>query len=241
MIKYGFLIQIANFSQLLNYRLSYYVIKFIVGVKPLGLFDLGTKLSEAIWIFPKSISTVQYTRISNCGDDKVYAKRITLSFLKLTFVFAIIATIFLFCIPSQWLGLIFGNEFVESKKIIYALGSGIVLLSCNIILSHHFSGFGNYKVNTIASTIGLIVTGCLSIPVFFLSNNFSSLDIIFIMGLITSLSYSSSFLYTFICFVKDVNLKLNELRISKQDIDLIKTELKKRIECCRKKKTHIVS
>jgi O-antigen/teichoic acid export membrane protein len=91
MFKYGFLIQLANLSQLLNYRMSYYVIEFIVGLKPLGLFDLGTKLSEAIWIFPRSISTVQYTRISNCGNDKVYAKKITLSFLKITFIFSLVA------------------------------------------------------------------------------------------------------------------------------------------------------
>jgi O-antigen/teichoic acid export membrane protein len=235
MFKYGFLIQIANLSQLLNYRMSYYVIKFIAGVKPLGLFDLGTKLSEAIWIFPRSISTVQYTRISNCGDDKVYAKKITLSFLKLTFVFAVIAVILLFCIPAQWLGLIFGNEFIASKKIIYALGGGIIVLSCNIILSHYFSGFGNYKINTIASAIGLAITGGLSLVLIFFFDRLSCLDRIFTMGLITSLSYLSSFVYTMIGFVRDADLKLKELQIKQQDISLVKTELKKRIEKLSKK------
>ena len=236
MFKYGFLIQIANLSQLLNYRMSYYVIKLIAGVKPLGLFDLGTKLSEAIWIFPRSIATVQYTRISNCGNDKDYAKKITLSFLKLTFIFAVGATVILFCIPAQWLGWIFGSEFIASKKIIYALGGGIIILSCNIILSHYFSGFGKYSVNTIASTIGLIVTGGLCLPLIFWSDRLSYLDIIFMMGLITSLSYCSSFVYTMICFIRDANLKLKELRVSQQDIFLIRTELKKRIENYRKRR-----
>ena len=236
MFKYGFLIQIANLSQLLNYRMSYYVIKLIAGVKPLGLFDLGTKLSEAIWIFPRSIATVQYTRISNCGNDKDYAKKITLSFLKLTFIFAVGATVILFCIPAQWLGWIFGSEFIASKKIIYALGGGIIILSCNIILSHYFSGFGKYSVNTIASTIGLIVTGGLCLPLIFWFDRLSYLDIIFMMGLITSLSYCSSFVYTMICFIRDANLKLKELRVSQQDIFLIRTELKKRIENYRKRR-----
>ncbi|MDR2805932.1 MAG: hypothetical protein LBB85_09920 [Dysgonamonadaceae bacterium] len=230
MFKYGFLIQIANLSQLLNYRMSYYVIQFIAGIKPLGIFDLGTKLSEAIWIFPRSISTVQYARISNCGDDKVYAKKITLSFLKLTFVFAGTAILILFCIPEQGLGLIFGSEFTASKKIIYALGGGIIVLSCNMILSHYFSGFGNYKVNTIASAIGLAVTGGLSLPLIVFFDKLSCSDRIFAVGLITSFSYCSSFVYTLICFVRDADLKLSELPITQQDISFVRNEWKKRIE-----------
>jgi hypothetical protein len=47
------------------------------------------------------------------------------------------------------------------------------------------------------------------------------------MGLITSLSYVSSFIYTFIHFAKDTHLKPYELRINKQDVFIIKTEIKK--------------
>jgi O-antigen/teichoic acid export membrane protein len=229
MFKYGFFIQVANFSQLLNYRLSYYVITFVSGARPLGLFDCGTKLSEAVWVFPKSISTVLYTRISNCGADNAYAKRVTLSFLKLSFVFAVTAIVLLFCVPSSWLGFIFGGEFVDSKEIIYALGGGIIVLSCNMILSHYFSGLGKYTVNTIASVVGLVVTGGLSLLLIFLvdGDTVSGLELIFLVGLVTSLSYLSSFVYTFICFARDAKLKLKELQISRQDMLVVKTALKK--------------
>jgi Na+-driven multidrug efflux pump len=137
----------------------------------------------------------------------------------------------LFCIPTQWIGWVFGNEFIESKKIIYALGCGIVVLSCNIILSHYFSGFGKYKINAIASLTGLIVTAGLSIAFIFGTNKelFSGMDIIFIMGLITSFSYLSSFVCTLIYFVKDTGLKPKELKITRQDISIVKTEIKKKI------------
>ena len=239
MFKYGFLIQIANLAQLLNYRLSYYVIKVIAGIKPLGLFDIGTKLSETIWILPRSLSAIQYAKIANCEENKQYAKKITLSFLKLTFIFALFAVIVLFCIPSQCLGWVFGSEFIESKKIIYALGGGIILLSCNIISGNYFSGFGNYKINTIGSLIGLVVTAslCLSLIPWF--RTLSSLDIIFIIGLITSFSYLSSFVYLFTRFIKDTNLKPHELLINQQDILIIKTELKKLAKNIKKGKTDV--
>lgn len=222
MFKYGVVIQSANLAQLLNYRLSYYIIEFLVGRKPLGLFDLGTKLSEAIWIFPKSISTVQYARISNCEDNKLYAKKITLAFLKITVIFALIATIILLCIPVQWLGWIFGNEFIGSKPVLYALGFGIVMLSGNIILANYFSGLGKYRINMIGSIIGLIITGTLSVLLIFMHEQFSTMDIIFLVGIISSLSYSASLIYSFICFKKDINLKIKEIAINRQDISMIK-------------------
>ncbi len=222
MLRYGTVIQSANLTQLFNYRLSYYVIEFLVGKKSLGLFDLGTKLSEAIWIFPKSISTVQYARISNCEDDKRYAKKITLTFLKITIIFAIILTIILLCIPSQWLGWIFGDEFVNSKRVLYALGFGTVMLSGNIIFSNYFSGLGKYQINTIGSIIGLSVTGILLTLLIFIHEQFSTMDIIFFVGIITSLSYSTSLIYSFIRFKKDTNLKITEITINRQDISMIK-------------------
>ena len=227
MFKYGVIIQSANLAQLLNYRLSYYVIEFLSGRKPLGLFDLGTKLSEAIWIFPKSISIVQYARISNCEDNKLYAKKITLAFLKITTVFAVFATLILVCIPANWLGCIFGNEFINSKRVIYALGFGIIMLSCNLIFSNYFSGLGKYKINTIGSVIGLIVTGLLFLLLMLFSQYFSGMSIIFIAGIISSCSYTASFIYSFACFKKDTNLKFNELTINKQDISILKEILRK--------------
>lgn len=227
MIFYGFVIQIANFAQLLNYRLSYYIIELCSGRKPLGLFDLGTKLSEAVWILPKSLATIQYTRISNCNDNKLYAKKITLAFLKLALIFALIATIILLCIPAQWITWIFGSEFFESKPVIIALAFGIITLSCNIVLSHYFSGFGKYKINTISSMIGLIITAGFG---FSLMKTFSSMpyiDVIVSIAIITTISYTASFIFTFICFIKDSALKFNELIINKTDIHLLKTEIKK--------------
>ncbi|MBP7101706.1 MAG: hypothetical protein KBA86_00510 [Bacteroidales bacterium] len=227
MIIYGFVIQIANLAQLLNYRLSYYIIEFCSGRQPLGLFDLGTKLSEAIWILPKSMATVQYSKISNCEKDKVYAQKLTLAFLKVAFVFALLSTSILLCIPSQWIGWIFGLEFVESKLVIIALGFGIIILSCNIILSHYFSGFGKYKINTIASVIGLIITAGLGLSFIQTFTEMPYMKVIVSIAAITSFSYTVSFVFTFFCFLKDTQLKIKDFKIKKNDFQLLLNEIKK--------------
>jgi O-antigen/teichoic acid export membrane protein len=225
MFCYGVVIQGANLAQLLNYRLGYYIIDILAGQRLLGLFDLGTKLSEAIWIFPKSISTVQYARISNCDDSKPYAKKITLAFFKITGIFAFCATVCLISIPASWLGRIFGDEYSDAKRVLYALALGIILLACNIILANYFSGLGKYRVNTIGSFLGLIVTGVCSIVLICFHRLFSTIDIIFFAGLIACLSYTASFIYSFLCFRKDTKLTVSELIINRQDISFLQNIL----------------
>ena len=227
MFKYGFVIQIANLSQLLNTRLSIYIIKFTAGIKSLGLYNFGTKLSETIWLFPSSIASVQYARIVNCEDNKEYAKKISLVFLKLALIITLIGAIGLLLLPNAWIAYIFGNEFIEAKRVFYALGLGIIFFSCNIILSTYFSGFGKYKVNMTASLIGLAVLGICCLIGFQHLKQTDYQNVIFAVGLMTSLSYLSSFTYAFIRFAKDTKLKFSELKIGKQDIFILKREIRK--------------
>lgn len=227
MIMYGFVIQIANLTQLLNYRLSYYIIEFCSGRQALGLFELGTKLSEAIWILPKSMATVQYSRISNCNENKVYAQKLTLAFLKLSFVFTLVAVLVLLSIPNHWIAWVFGAEFSDSKPVIIALAFGILVFSCNIILSHYFAGFGKYKINTIASIIGVIITLTLGLSAIEIFKTMPYIKVIVWVGLISTVSYTASFTYTFVCFLKDSRIKLKDLNIRKKDIFLFKEEIKR--------------
>ncbi len=230
MLNYGFVIQIANFAQLLNYRLSYYIIEFCSGGKALGLFDLGTKLSEAVWILPKSMATIQYARISNCKENKLYAKKLTLAFLKLAFVFSLIATVLLILFPASWIALIFGPEFFEAKIILYILALGIILFSCNTIIAHYFSSFGLYKINTYASIIGLIVTvgiGLSFIPIF---KNIPYRNVLMYIAGITTFSYTTSFIYTFIKFIKDAKIKSTDFKVTANDFSILTNEIKKIIK-----------
>jgi O-antigen/teichoic acid export membrane protein len=228
MLKYGFVIQIANLAQLFNTRLGFYVIESLTtGRKPLGLYNFGTKLTETIWSLPQSIASVQYARIVNRQEDKEYAKKISLVFLKLAFILSLMGAIFLLFFPDQWIGYIFKEEFIEAKRVFYALGLGIVIFSGNIIISTYFCGFGKYKVNMTASLIGLAVLGiCCLVGIPYLKQT-DYQDIIFAVGLMTSLSYLSSFTYAFIRFAKDTKLKFSELKIGKQDIFILKREIRK--------------
>lgn len=228
MIKLGFWTQIANLTQLLTYRFNYYVVKNYMGKNSLGVFDVGTKLSEAVWIFPKSICLVQYARIANQNEDN-YAKTLTITLLKMVFVFSMLAILALWLLPASWIAWIFGPDFIHSKPVINSLLPGIVFLSCMSILSHHFSGYGKYWINAVSSFLGLLTTillGFLWLPTMAEKGTTAGLQA---AGWISSTAYFVSLIFTLICFFKYTQVKWREFLITRYDCSLLINWLKEHL------------
>ena len=79
--RFGSYVQVAGILQLFNYRLSYYIIEKFFDRATLGVFSIGIQISESVWIISKSIALVQYSKVSNSGDND-YNVRITLEFIR---------------------------------------------------------------------------------------------------------------------------------------------------------------
>lgn len=226
MVTLGFWVQIANLAQLLNYRLSYFLIEWFIGRKPLGIYDLGTKISEAVWVFPKSLCLVQYARLSN-NQDSEYARKLTLMFAKISALFTLVVLIILLLLPSGFYTLVFGSDFLDTKAIIYALSPGIFFLSCLTIISHHFAAKGQYWKNGLSSLIGLLLTaigGYILIP---MAAKSGYLNGILVAGFVTSGSYFVSLLVSILFFHKEQKLHVSDFLITDDEITLFKTELLK--------------
>ena len=84
-LRYGTYLQLANIVQLFNYRLPYYFLETFIGRSAVGIYSAGVQLSEGLWITGKSMSVVQYSKLSNI-EDREYSKRLTLAFGKVSFL-----------------------------------------------------------------------------------------------------------------------------------------------------------
>ena len=218
-IRYGFQVQLASILQLLNYRLSYYLIGNWHGKAAIGKFDAGVKLSEGMWLVGKSLSMVQFARIVN-AQDLEYSRQLTLRFLKATLLITLVLLTVLLMLPGSLFIFIFGKEFGETRNIIFSLAPGIIALSSSIILSSFFSGNGKPQVNTIASGIGLAVlllSGFLMIP---------PMGIIG-AGLATSAAYISIAAYQWVNFSGGHKLRLRDLIPGREDAAFFREELRK--------------
>ena len=215
--KYGTYVQLANLLQLLNYRLGYFIIERFLGKPSLGVFSVGTQVSEGLWLFGKSVAMVQYSRISN-STDAVYARILTLRFIKFVFVLTFSLLAVLILIPDSFFVLIFMKDFSGLHQIILSLSPGILAMSVSMILSHFFSGTGRHYHNTISSGIGLVLTlifGFTLIPEFGILG----------AGITASISYFASASYQLIVFMKITKTSARNFLLSGDDISFIKNEI----------------
>lgn len=218
-IHFGLYAQLGNIIQLINYRIGYFFIQIFTSKSVLGVYSVGVQISEGVWILPKSISVVQFSRLSN-AKNLDYARRLTIQLIKLVLIAVSIIVLLLLIFPLQFYIFLFGNEFHEIKIVIATLGIGILMLSISMIFSHYFSGIGKLKYNVVSSAIGAVFTvifGLLLIPRYGLIG----------AGFSASLSYTASMLYQMIIFIKKNNLKQSDLKLTKQDIQFIFSEIKK--------------
>lgn len=216
--KYGILVQVANLIQLFNYRLNYYFIEFFIGRASLGLYSAGTQLSEGLWIVGRSVSTIQYTRISNIRNPE-YAKRLTLSFLKFTLIITTILLTILLLLPSSVFSFIFSEDFKNIKPVILSLSAGIISIAVSLMFSHYFSGIGKIYINTIGSGIGFVFTlicGLILIPKYHLIG----------AGITASVSYFMMTLFHFLMFIKISKAKIRDFIITADDYRLFISEIK---------------
>jgi len=212
--RYGFYIQTANTFQLLNYRLSYFILDAYAGRAALGQYTASIQLSEALLIPGRSIATVQYARISAKQNDS-YAQRITFLFMKLSFLITLMGTLVLLLLPSSFYQLILGDEFGQVKVLILCMALGLIALSAEIILSHYFSGTGRQRINSISAGIGLLTTilGC-----FLLIPEHGAIG----AAVTTALSYGAMFFFLFLMMNFQKGVSGMHFLPSKQDLKLLK-------------------
>lgn len=216
LITYGSQSQFANIVQMLNYRLSFYLLNALLlseGKKAVGVFSIALALADVIWMMSKSIGTVQLTRIANMMDTQGIqeAHALTKKFLRFSILSTVLLLIPALLMPSEVYTFIFGSEFGDTRQALLMMAAGILIFSINIILANHFAGTGRYSVNTIASLVGLVINipaNILLIPKFGLMG----------AGIAASITFAVTTLYTWIQFARESSLGWKDLVVSREDV-----------------------
>ena len=219
LIQYGFYLQVANITQLLNYRLSYFLLDYFSGRASVGRFMAGVQFSEGLLLPSKSIGAVQYAKISS-QKSKSKSARLSISLLKVVFLLTVPLVIVLVLLPQSFYTGVLGNDFDQTPTVIAFMAIGIVALACEVILSRFFAGTGQQKVNATSSSIGLVVTiiaGFALVPTYGLMG----------AAICSSLSYLSIFLFLFFKIIVTTEVKANDFLLKKYDLIYLKRVIRK--------------
>jgi len=222
--KYGKHAQFANLIHLLNKRMGYIFLDtlFPAGRSGVGIFSVGTQLSESVWIAASSLATVQYSHISNSTNTKLN-KQLTLILFKISFLLALAGTLILVSFPEELYQWVFGAEIIGIRPIIIALSPGIVAISCDAILAHHFSGTGRQYLGTRATLIALgvlLIANAILIPRYGITG----------AAIATSIAFIFQTVYHLIQFFKQDDVRPNELLITRNDLNQAKQIYKKLLQ-----------
>jgi O-antigen/teichoic acid export membrane protein len=160
MIRTGFYVQLGNAVQLLNYRISFYLLDYFFpkeGTAMVGVYATGASVCESVWVISNGISMVQYARIANMKVRKD-AQDLSISLSRISFLATLLVMIILVFLPSGLFAAIFGSDFNLLPDVIRLLSLGICSFGLSCIYSHYFSGIGKMHISSYSSVVGLCVT-----------------------------------------------------------------------------------
>ncbi len=223
MLGYGFWNQAGHISQLLSFRLSFYLLEHYSDKAAVGVYSNAVSMMEALWLVSGSITVVQYSRIVNMNDQKASAL-LTAKLLRISLIITFVLLVVILLLPSSLYVFVFGPDFGEMRTIILILAAGVFIYPVTMLLGHYFSGTGKYYKNFIATFFGLMVT---ILACFLLIPDYGYYG----AAWAASFSYSITSFIIIYLFVKDTSLKTRYLIPRWSDITesvkIIKTMIKK--------------
>ncbi|MCB2376362.1 polysaccharide biosynthesis C-terminal domain-containing protein [Hymenobacter sp. BT635] len=210
---------LSNILAFANYRLSYYFVAHYADARAVGVLSVGVALAEAIWLIPRSTALIQYVDLVHATDKHAQIEP-TLRVARLTLLSTVLAVLGLCALPPLVLTTVFGPEFGAARTVILCLAPGVAAIALNVICSTYFAGVGRYRVNNLATTVGLLVTvpACwLLIPAFGIEG----------AAVATTLSYLASTGFLVWQFRRATGAGLAAFVPGKADIDYARSLLKK--------------
>lgn len=218
LFHYGAFMQLSTLVSTLNKRLSLYLLKNNCSEQQIGVYALGTQVTEGVNIIGQSIGLVEFSALSNT-EQKQRASVLTMRFMKLSVLLTFTALLIICLLPTAFYEWLFSGEFAGIRPVILLMSPGIVFFSAHTVLFNYFSGTGKPKYNLYASLIGLGVT---------LISAFILIPILGILGaaITTTLTYTALFVYQWIVFRKHTNCRLYQLIPNREDWEWVKTTMK---------------
>jgi O-antigen/teichoic acid export membrane protein len=161
--RFGWQTELSSLLQFLNYRFSLYALSYLCDIKSIGVFNTGVAMGEAIWVFSRSISLVQYSNVLQIGDT-VSTRKETTKVSLISLFASIICILVIWMLPSSIFFFFFGwAEFEYVKTIILIMSPGILAIAISNVYGNFFSAIGKLKILIIKSATGLLVTVVLSL------------------------------------------------------------------------------
>ncbi|MCO5281713.1 MAG: hypothetical protein M9931_11775 [Chitinophagales bacterium] len=155
MLANGFPFQAAELLQLLHLRLYFFLLAGFNegGLYNLGIYSVGISILESVWVFPRSVATINFA-----ATAKNPSAANTLRWLRLSLLCSFIALLLIFSVPTELYALVFGDGFLYVKYAVKYLFPGIGLYVIVLVLGSHLMAEEKYKAMSVIHSTGIAVS-----------------------------------------------------------------------------------
>ncbi len=217
LFKFGFVAMLTKLLIELNYRIDVLMLKIFVPYVEIGLYSVGSKLAQYVWLIPDAFKEVIYARTAR--NDSVDEIKFV---LKINILITVFIIIFILIFGKLIIYILFGEEYLNAYPVTCIIFFGIPSMVLYKIISPLYMANGKQKkcfLILLISVIANIITNFIFIP---LCGKFGA-------AISTVFSYSICGLIFYISFIKDYHLRWYDgIAFNKEDVNKIKEYLGKK-------------
>jgi len=166
--KYGIVLYFASLFIFLNYRVDQFMINYSLGKTELGIYSIGVRLAELLFLIPDSVTSALLGRLYNIKiDDASSQKSVLIRTTKYTFYMTLVLLVIgIMLVPL--VPYVYGDDFSRAKEVIVLLFIGIVFASIAKVSYSYFTSKGKPIVHLCVTALTLstnIVLNLFFIPI----------------------------------------------------------------------------
>ncbi len=156
-LNYGLKAHFSNVITFLSYRADNFLLNFLSGAIPVGIYSVSVGLGEQLWIPSNAIASVIMPRITSLTDDEDQRRQITPMTARFVLWFSLLMAIIVWLVAQWGIVLLYGNEYRPSATALRALLPGIVMFNTARIVANDLAGRGKPEINLYTSAFALVV------------------------------------------------------------------------------------
>jgi O-antigen/teichoic acid export membrane protein len=154
--RWGVQGEAGNALQLLNYRLDQYIVRDFVSLTAVGVYAVGTSMTEAVFVLANAVALVLMPRLTSADPDEAATLAPVAS--RNTMLIATGGALVLAAMAPVLIPAVFGEDFRDSVEPLWLLLPGTVALAGSKVLTSYIFSQGRPLVNTGITVVSLVVT-----------------------------------------------------------------------------------
>lgn len=212
LIRFGFIAMLTTLLMEFNYRIDVVILKQFVPYSEIGLYSVGSKLAQYIWLIPDAFKEVIFSKTAK--KDSIEEVKVV---LRINIFITLILIFIIMIFGKIIINILYGAEYLDSYSVTLVMFLGIPSMVLYKIISPLYTANGkqNKCFNILfLSIVANIILNYIYIP------NYGKMG----AAISSVVSYTICGIVLYIDFIKNYHIKWYEcLIINRKDIYKMKT------------------